>query len=134
LQPFGLSNPAPLAIDVLETPNLIRASYSPERVGNRSISREIASDKTGAVIFYSVLVLIPLTAVPYGAAEPWWKAVFECLVLALAGFSVVHRFFVKEAIRPDWRLLLPLIVLISFAFLQTIPWPGSGTGDKVSRR
>ena len=42
-----------------------------------------------AISFYSLLVLIALTAIPYGAAEGWWKALFQCAVFFLAGLSVV---------------------------------------------
>src|SRR5438445_716751 len=35
------------------------------------------------VVFSSLLVTIVLAAIPYGTVEPWWVAVFECLVFVL---------------------------------------------------
>jgi hypothetical protein len=39
-----------------------------------------ASRILSRVIFYTLLVLIALVAVPYGTVEPWWMALFECVV------------------------------------------------------
>ena len=75
-----------------------------------------------AISYYSLLVLIALTAIPYGAAEAWWKALFQCAVFFLAGLCVVNSFFGKRETSYDYRLLLPPLILIGFAFLQTLPW------------
>jgi len=58
----------------------------PLAVLTRSIAKEI-----GALSFYSLLILIALVAIPYGASEPWWKAFFQCIVFALVGLFVVER-------------------------------------------
>lgn len=75
-----------------------------------------------AISYYSLLVLIALTAIPYGAAEAWWKALFQCAVFFLAGLCVVNSFFWKRETSYNYRLLLPPLILIGFAFLQTLPW------------
>src|SRR2546426_553409 len=49
------------------------------------------------LIFYLLLVMIPLTAIPYGAVEPWWVAIFECAVFLLAVLGVADAFIVKSA-------------------------------------
>src|SRR2546426_889174 len=41
-------------------------------------------------IFYALLTIIVLTAVPYGTVEPWWKAVFQCAVFALGCLWIVE--------------------------------------------
>ena len=79
-------------------------------------------------MFYSLLAVIALVAIPYGTVQPWWQSVFQCLVFALAALSIL-----QNLIRPqrtthrtsavDYQLLWPILALISFAFLQTLPVP-----------
>lgn len=81
-------------------------------------------------IFYGLLVVIALTAVPYGTVEAWWIAAFECAVFALGAL-----WFLLGIIRGDWRasaagLLWPLLALVLFVALQTINF-GGGRGDTV---
>lgn len=83
-------------------------------------------------VFYSLLALIPLTAVPYGTVEQWWESSFQCVVFALAALWSIEgllsgRWFVREH-----RLLLPLVPLLGFVFWQALP-AGSATvgGVKV---
>src|SRR5260370_36395235 len=89
----------------------------PLAVLTRSIAKAIE-----AISFYSLLVLITLTAIPYGEAEAWWKALFQCAVFFLAGLCVLNSFFRKRETSYDYRLLLPPLALIVFALLQTLPW------------
>ncbi len=51
-------------------------------LGQNAASLRIA-DLLSKGIFGALLGLIVLTAIPYGTVEPWWKAVFACLVFAL---------------------------------------------------
>ena len=77
-------------------------------------------------IFYGLLGVIALTAIPYGAVEPWWVALFECLVFVLAILAVIESFFGKG--RPvSFSLAAPILVLILFIVLQSLPL-FSGTG------
>lgn len=87
-----------------------------------------------AFIFYALLVMIPLTAIPYGTVEPWWVAVFECAVFLLAIAGVAEAFFFKSSTRDDLTLAAPLLALFLFIVLQSLPlFPGTGTAvTKVS--
>jgi O-antigen ligase/tetratricopeptide (TPR) repeat protein len=72
-------------------------------------------------VFYALLALIPLAAVPYGTVEEWWESSFQCVVFALAALWSVEgllsgRWFVREH-----RLLLPLVPLLGFVFWQALP-------------
>lgn len=74
------------------------------------------------VVFYSLLVLIVVLAVPYGAVEAWWESIFECAVFALTALWIV-----EGLLRGSWRignvrLFAPLLALAAFAFLQTWSW------------
>ena len=77
------------------------------------------------LIFYGLLVVTALAAIPYGTVEPWWIAVFECAVLSLGAV-----WFLTGIFKSDWRfvpnaLLWPIIALLLFIILQTINFGGS---------
>lgn len=102
-------------------------------LGERSTTNSFALS-LDAFIFYSLLVLIPLTAIPYGTVEPWWLAVFECAVFLVAIAGVAEAFIFKNPMRVDLKLLAPLLALILFIVLQSLPlFPGAGSAaTKVS--
>ena len=76
-------------------------------------------------LFGSLLLLICLAPIPYGTSHPWWKALFICFVLIATIFAVIE-FMLNDARRIEGlSLILPVVVLIVFAFLQTISWPAS---------
>jgi len=82
-------------------------------------------------IFGSLLSLIVLTAIPYGTADAWWRAVFVSLVFLLA-IGWVAEGWLSGSWRTGGRdLLLPLVVLAGFSLLQTISL-GSGSAGGVS--
>jgi len=82
-------------------------------------------------IFFGLLLLILITAVPYGTVEPWWKAIFVCLTYVLAIAWVI-----EGRLTGTWRtgggtILLPLILLVGFALVQTI-WPRDKSPTGIS--
>jgi hypothetical protein len=82
----------------------------------------------GNLVFYGLLVVIALTAIPYGTVEEWWVAFFECAVFALGAL-----WFAAGLIKSDWRapasrLLWPLLALALFIALQTVNFGGGGSG------
>jgi O-antigen ligase len=76
----------------------------------------------GALSFYALLALIALLAIPYGSAEPWWKALFQAVVFVLAGLVVTQGLLAPTPTRHARSLLFPVFALIGFAIIQTIPW------------
>jgi O-antigen ligase len=77
-------------------------------------------------IFYGLLGVIALTAIPYGTVQPWWVAFFECLVFVIAILAVIETLVGQR--RPlDLSLAAPLLVLILFVLFQSLPL-FSGTG------
>jgi O-antigen ligase len=79
------------------------------------------------VIFFSLLIMIPLTAIPYGAVEPWWVAVFECAVFLIAILGVIEAFFSDGPTLSDLKLVAPGLALVLYVFLQSLPlFPGAG--------
>jgi O-antigen ligase len=71
------------------------------------------------VIFSCLVLVIGLAAVPFGSVEPWWEGIFESPILMLGACFIVTSMVDKQ-----WQtenLLSPLIGLIIFAGLQTLP-------------
>jgi O-antigen ligase len=89
---------------------------------------------SGQIIFYALLALIPLTAIPYGTVEPLWVAVFECLVFVLGALWAIEGLFSK-----DWKVfeslcVLPLLALIIFALFQADHWLALSADAAESQR
>lgn len=67
------------------------------------------------IVFIALVVLIVITAIPYGTVEPWWKAAFVCAVFAICIIALIENAGV-----PRNPILLPMFALSAFAFLQTL--------------
>ncbi|HWN11879.1 MAG TPA: O-antigen ligase family protein [Pyrinomonadaceae bacterium] len=86
-------------------------------------SRLRGADLLGRIIFVLLLGLIVFTAIPYGTAEPWWKAFFVCAV-----FSLCILWLIEGLLRQKWfndlngirRIALPVLAFALFSFVQTI--------------
>lgn len=89
-----------------------------------SSARERAARLLGGFVFYALLVLIALVALPYGTVQPWWQAVFECAVFGLAALWVIEGFLGGSWRYSEYRLLWPLVALVAFALWQTVPVSG----------
>jgi len=90
-----------------------------------AIHRELETTATrllGRVVFYGLLVLTFLTAIPYGTAQPWSEGIFQCAVFAFALLFIVEGY-----LSGSWRfvgsmILLPAILLVGFAWIQSVPF------------
>lgn len=82
-------------------------------------------------IFFALLALIALSAVPYGTVEPWWQALFELAVFTLAALWLIESFLGGSYGWSAYRLLLPLGALVLFGLIQTIPL---GVDNDLSQR
>ena len=76
------------------------------------------------VIFAALVCLIPLTAIPYGTFEAWWKAAFVCAVFGICIAAVVEGAISGSTYVGPRSILLPMLVLAAFAHLQTVPLGG----------
>lgn len=95
-----------------------------ESAGRLSFRRRTAR-LLSQVIFLSLLALIVLTAVPYGTVEPWWVAVFECITFVLGVIGIIESLLSGELHISEPQLLLPIILLVVFALIQTLPLWGT---------
>lgn len=73
------------------------------------------------VIFAAIGCLIPLTAVPYGTFEAWWKAAFVCAVFGVCILAIIEGMISGSTYVGPWSILLPMLILATFASFQTIP-------------
>jgi putative inorganic carbon (HCO3(-)) transporter len=98
------------------------------KTDNASVRRSppaFISKRACAIVFYALLCLIPLTAIPYGTVESWWEALFECIVFALAIISILEVAINRKVDEGSVWLILPLLIIVAYAFIQTLPL-GSG--------
>jgi O-antigen ligase len=73
-----------------------------------------------ATIFFSLLGLMVVTAVPYGTVEAWWKAFFVCAVFVLAILWVIESYLSERLFGDAWPLVFPVAALALFSFFQTV--------------
>lgn len=103
---------------------MIAETSTAEFVNTGSEDRHVAGSNAaavlGSVIFSMLLGLILLTAVPYGTAEPWWKAIFVCLVFVATLLWSVEGFISGSWQPPGWPIFLPALALVAFALVQTV--------------
>src|SRR5207253_8341185 len=74
---------------LLTTVNTLPGTAFPTR---RSSDLEHIASILGKTIFFALLALIALVAIPYGTVEPWWKAAFECGVFGLGALWLIEGF------------------------------------------
>jgi O-antigen ligase len=94
------------------------------------------SQLLGNVIFYALLAVLSLTAIPYGTVEPWWQAIFECAIFTLSLLWVIEAMFSGTWLVRQHRLLIPLVALVVFTLIQAMlplrsASPGSDTGPEL---
>ena len=72
-------------------------------------------------VFVSLLLLLVVTAIPYGTVEAWWKAAFVSAVFSICIAAIVESLLSRDSRVYGLRsLLLSMLALCGFAFLQTL--------------
>src|SRR6266567_7678702 len=87
---------------------------------NKTKFLQAAANVLDFPVFLGLLAVIVLAEIPYGTVDAWWEAVFECAVFAITAIRII-----AIVLCPKWNfsrvvLLLPLVLLAAFAFLQTV--------------
>lgn len=67
------------------------------------------------IIFVLLVCVVVITPIPYGTVEPWWKAVFICVVFGIFILGILET----EIGKNPSPVLLPLLALSALAFLQS---------------
>jgi O-antigen ligase len=73
-------------------------------------------------IFYGLVLVIALTAIPYGTVDPWSEALFECAIFLLTLLWAVHGFIAGSWRMGNMRIVWPMIGLVMLAIVQSIAW------------
>jgi O-antigen ligase len=107
--------------EVLETVNLKPESVIMKHVGRKQDSTRPVARFLGRLIFFSLLVTIALTAIPYGTVQPWWIAIFECVVFVIAILGAIETSTGKSWSTNDLSLFAPLLFLTLFVVFQSLP-------------
>jgi O-antigen ligase len=84
------------------------------------------------VIFVGLLLVLTLTAIPYGTVEPWSEALFESGLMLLAALWLVQGLFSGQWLPRRMQLFYPLIALVALAWVQSMVWwQTNAAGEKV---
>jgi O-antigen ligase len=105
----------------LEIVNLEEERVIIERGGREQDSPRPVARFLGRVVFSSLLVIIALTAIPYGTVQPWWVAIFECAVFLVSILAAIETSIGKGISRDDLKLFAPLLLLTLFVVFQSLP-------------
>jgi O-antigen ligase len=73
-------------------------------------------------IFFGLIAVMALTAIPYGTVDPWSEALFECAMFLLTLLWIGHGF-----LEGSWRignlaLVAPMTGLLILAIVQSVAW------------
>src|SRR5258705_13545518 len=71
-------------------------------------------------IFGSLVLLVVVTAIPYGTFEAWWKAIFVCAVFAICIGAISESLLSGSNLIRGSAIVLPMLALSLLAFIQTI--------------
>jgi O-antigen ligase len=72
------------------------------------------------MIYFALLTLIVLAAIPYGTVEPWWKAVFVCAVFVICIAALIECLVSRNERIARKSVLLPMVALSALAYVQTL--------------
>ena len=86
-------------------------------------------DILGRFIFYTLLALIVLVAIPYGTVDAWWLALYECIVFALGVLWIIHGFLTGKWFQEGHKVFIPVLLIAVFALLQTISLSSASTAS-----
>jgi len=96
----------------------IAADFVPEATNGTRLRIARVLNKT---VFSSLLVLLVLSAIPYGTVEAWWKAAFVSAAFIVCIVAIVESLFSGESrIGGSRGVLLSMLSLAFLAFVQTI--------------
>ena len=78
------------------------------------------------------MALLIITAIPYGTVEPWWKAAFVCAVFGICIIAIIELAISGDTHIPGKQVLLPMLALSAFAYLQTLSLGGREVWNAIS--
>jgi O-antigen ligase len=70
-------------------------------------------------VFATLLVLLGLVAIPFGAVEPWWVSLYEAAIFGLGACWSIEALVSGNWSIKEGQLLGPVVFLLAFTFLQS---------------
>jgi len=111
----------------------VRASSTESLPDLSAVSAKVRVSRIlSGAIFFSVLGLIVITAIPYGTVDAWWKAFFVCAVFVLAILWIIESYLSERLFDNAWPLVLPVAALALFSFLQTVSFQAGAPPAGIS--
>jgi O-antigen ligase len=107
--------------EVLDTVTLKQENLSMQHMEREPDSMGLVARFLGRLVFYCLLFTIALTAIPYGTVQPWWIAVFECVVFLIAVIGVIETSIGRPWSRSSLSFFAPLLLLTLFIAFQSLP-------------
>ena len=83
-------------------------------------------------LFVLLVAVIIIAAIPYGTVEPWWKAAFVCAVFGVCIIAIIEFVISGDTHIAGKQVLLPMLALSAFAFLQTLSLGGHEVWNAIS--
>ncbi|HKO97109.1 MAG TPA: O-antigen ligase family protein [Pyrinomonadaceae bacterium] len=99
------------------------SSSEPLSKSGLSVAPRVAA-VLGTTIFSALMLLLVITAIPYGTVEVWWKAFFVCSVLSLTILWLIEGSLSDSWINDGLVVVLPVAALASLSLFQTVSIPG----------
>jgi len=83
--------------------------------------RALAVRTLSWTVFAGLLALIALLPIPYGAVQAWWISLFEVAVFAATILWIIEGLLSGKGVVKEHEVLLPLLLIVLFALVQTVP-------------
>jgi O-antigen ligase len=90
--------------------------------------RALAVRTLSWTVFATLLTIIVLLPIPYGAVQAWWISLFEVVVFTITILWIIEGLLSGKGIVKEHEVLLPLLLIVLFALTQTVPLSSSMVG------
>ena len=73
------------------------------------------------VVLATLIALIVVLPIPYGAVQAWWISLFEVVVFIATILWIIEGLFTGSWFVREHQVLIPLALIVLFALAQTVP-------------
>jgi O-antigen ligase len=108
----------------------LNQSHSGEHLSATAQAKSSRLALFDGLIFYGLVAVIVLAAVPYGTVEPWSEGLFECAIFFLTLLWIIHGFIAGSWQIGNTSLFRPLAALVLLAVLQSVNWWKTSSGGE----
>jgi O-antigen ligase len=96
-------------------------SFPPGGIGHPE-ARALSTISLEQVGFFCLLILLAVTATPFGMTNPLWEIILTCTIILLAAIKITNSILLGRSCWGEYKMIMaPLLCLILLSFIQTIP-------------